>query len=309
MRLFLRSGVHFLGKCSMRGKAWAAGISAVFIFCVVRDARTRSQYTFNRVVTHSMQLIILLVIAGALMYWLFSILGQTTGSENQNRDQADSDPFNRKKPDARDSSVPGAGRLPTADSRYSDNVVELPTATKPAPKTVLGHLDPVSPKMREKDLVAEDAIAGITDIRKVDSGFRATEFAKGAEMAFDLILTAFVNGDLDELRPLVTAEVYDGFAASTRAREQANQSVEINVDALDKLQIVAARLDGQDAYVDVAFDVQESTVIKNEDGRVVDPVAAEVRSMQHVWSFMRDTQSQSPNWVLIGMKTEVQKMA
>jgi predicted lipid-binding transport protein (Tim44 family) len=119
---------------------------------------------------------------------------------------------------------------------------------------------------------------GLLDIQLADRGFDTPKFLAGAREAYTRIVTAFVQGDRAELRPLLSPDVYAAFDAGITGRTEP-------VAALVKLhdaRITGSVLHGRVAEITVAFIAEFST------GKVTD-----------VWTFERDLDSADPNWVLV----------
>lgn len=135
--------------------------------------------------TGVIELLILAGIAVFLLMRLRGVLGARTGLEEQQ-----------------------APRAPRAE----------PTRAQPAPAPAPleeGVIDPDSATVAEGD----DAIgSALSDMRRAEPGFLPSEFLSGARQAFEMILMAFENGDLDTLRRFLAPDVYEGFAGAIEAR-------------------------------------------------------------------------------------------
>jgi len=119
---------------------------------------------------------------------------------------------------------------------------------------------------------------GMLDIQLADRGFDVSKFLAGAREAYTRIVNAFVKGDREALRPLLSPEVFAAFDAGIAARtEPAAELVK-----LQDVRITASALHGRHAEITVAFIAQFAT------GNVTD-----------VWTFERDLDSADPNWVLV----------
>src|SRR4051794_27298666 len=144
--------------------------------------------------------IIFLALAVFIFLRLRSVLGQRTG-----RERPPYDPY---------SSAPGTIR-PTP----GDKVVALPGR---APDTASKTAEPAQPVDRWKG-IAEPGSAlasGLDAIVREDASFDAKHFVTGARAAYDMIVTAYAAGDRKQLKSLLGKEVYDGFEAAIKDREQ-----------------------------------------------------------------------------------------
>src|SRR5262249_4252743 len=156
--------------------------------------------------------IIFLVLAVFIFLRLRSVLGQRTG-----RERPPYDPYS-----AREAARP---------TSTNDNVVTLPPRTaETAPK--VGNEaanEPAEPPAERWKGVAEAGsvtAAGLDAILAKDPSFDAKHFLTGARAAYEMIVTAYAQGDRRSLRNLLSREVYDGFEAAIKERETRNEKAE-----------------------------------------------------------------------------------
>src|SRR3546814_14508916 len=80
-------------------------------------------------------------------------------------------------------------------------------------------------------------------IKLADERFDEREFLHGAKLAFGMIVEAYAKGDADALRPLLSQELYAGFAAAIETREKAGEVQETTIVTIRSADIVEAALD------------------------------------------------------------------
>jgi predicted lipid-binding transport protein (Tim44 family) len=218
-------------------------------------------------------IILFAMVAGFLILRLRSVLGRRTGNERP----PPQDPFARRRIEQR----------PQAD----DKVVQLPDQTgrrasegEPAVKG-----DPLS--------------AALTQIQIADPSFRAPEFVKGANAAFELIVSAYAKGDAKALRPLLNDEVYSGFASAIAERDKAGLRLESTLVRVISSEVVDARVDGRVAFVTVKFVTEQVNVTRNAVGTVVDGSPEKSTVVTDIWTFARNTRATDPNWTLVETST------
>ena len=59
---------------------------------------------------------------------------------------------------------------------------------------------------------------GLKSVEKADENFKQTDFKKGAVGAYKLILQSFADGDLSQLKKLLSFEMFENFSESIRNR-------------------------------------------------------------------------------------------
>jgi predicted lipid-binding transport protein (Tim44 family) len=220
--------------------------------------------------------IIFLALAIFIFIRLRSVLGQRTG-----RERPPYDPYS-----ARDARAPA-----------SDKVVTLPTRNNT--ETISRPAEPVQD--RWKGIAAEgSAVAGGLDaIVAADRSFDAKHFVTGARAAYEMIVGAFASGDRKTLKGLLSRDVYDGFEAAIRDREQKGESVENKFVSLDNADIIAAELRNNTAQVTVRFVSQLISATRDKTGNVIDGSPDKVTEVTDVWTFARDVTARDPNWKLV----------
>lgn len=210
------------------------------------------------------------MIAAFLVLRLRSVLGKRTGNEKPR-----GTPFGSRDRRAND-----------------DTVVDLPTRRRGE---------------RADDAESDDTVPagppGVADIRAADPSFDLDGFLGGARGAFEMIVAAFANGDKATLRPLLSEEVFEGFATAIDDREAAGETMETELLGVKSVTLDDARLEDGIAYVTVQFVSDQVNVIRDRDGGVVDGDADHIAKVTDIWTFARDTGSRDPNWVLVATRT------
>ena len=156
-------------------------------------------------------------------------------------------------------------------------------------------------------LRANNAVAngeGLEAVRRADPSFKDDDFMQGAAGAFSLILQAFADGDLATLRRLLAFELYEEFASSVHTRNKEGDQLAITVQSIDDVQLVDATVKDFIASVTVKFVSQQSRVVTDKDGQVIDDESEEQATITDIWVFERDTQLNDPNWKLVETQTE-----
>jgi len=155
-----------------------------------------------------------------------------------------------------------------------------------APQPAQGELPrEAAPTPVPAQLAGAGAGEGVAAIARADPNFEPGYFLQGARSAYELIVGAFAKGDRDAVRGLLTARVYDSYAAAIAAREEKGGAGPELV-RLKSAEIVDAELRGETARVTVKF---EAELAEGAHG---------VRDARERWTFERDVRSADPNWLL-----------
>jgi predicted lipid-binding transport protein (Tim44 family) len=145
------------------------------------------------------------------------------------------------------------------------------------------------------------AEAGLDAIRGFDPQFDGRAFLDGARRAYEMIVSAFAKGDRDALRPLLAKEVFDGFAGEIARREQAGETMETAIVAIDSALVEAARAAPKLNEIAVRFAVRLMTVRRDSNGETIE--GGHTVPVVEVWTFARDPRAPDPNWKLVATRT------
>jgi predicted lipid-binding transport protein (Tim44 family) len=141
--------------------------------------------------------------------------------------------------------------------------------------------------------------AGLDAIITADGSFDAKHFLAGARAAYEMVVTAFAEGDRRTLKNLLSREVFEGFEAAITERERRGEKAETRFVSIDTAEIVGAELRGRSAQITVRFVSKLISVTRDRSGAVIDGNPEKVTEVTDVWTFARDVSSRDPNWKLI----------
>ncbi len=139
-------------------------------------------------------------------------------------------------------------------------------------------------------------------MKRTDRNFTVAEFSHGARAAYEMIVMAYENGDLETLQKFLAPEVYEPFAAAIAARKEKGLTVEASFAGMREVKLIDARFDSatNEADVTMRFVGELTSVVRNPEGRIVEGAPHELKQQKDVWTFTRDMSSDNPNWLLTG---------
>ena len=178
-------------------------------------------------------------------------------------------------------------------------VVTRPEAATPA-EPAAARADPGDIRRDPGALVYEErAATGIRAIIAADPSIDVAAFLEGAQGAYRMILEAFWDGDVEELRDLVDADVLASFEAAIDERNTAGHKLDNRLVAIERAMIEDARLNGRVAEIEVRFDADIAAVTRGADGQVIAGTLSDAVATHEIWTFRRDLSSRDPNWTLV----------
>lgn len=213
----------------------------------------------------STELLLYMVIAGVLVFWLKNTLGTRTGDE-------------RQRPN------PLEGLEKAAEKR--GQVIDILDAV------------PEEDSFRKIGITDRDVAESLHALMQADRSFDAARFVSGAKDAFAMIVEAFAKGDVRTLKDLLAPGVYASFEQVIEDRATRGETVTTEVHAVRKAEIAEVRLIDRMSFVKIRFTADETCVVRDREGRIISGHPDRVTEMTDLWTFGRDTRSKDPTWFL-----------
>jgi predicted lipid-binding transport protein (Tim44 family) len=162
-----------------------------------------------------------------------------------------------------------------------------------------GTTDPDIADATDPEGPAGQALAAM---KRVDPSFSVADFSHGARAAYEMIVMAYENGDLDTLRQYLSPEVYQPFADAIAARGAKGLTVEASFAGVREVKLVDAHFDPatNEGDVTMRFVGELTSVVRDPEGRIVEGAPNELKQQKDVWTFTRNMASDNPNWLLTG---------
>ncbi|CAN1487429.1 Tim44-like domain containing protein [Paracoccaceae bacterium] len=147
---------------------------------------------------------------------------------------------------------------------------------------------------------SESALA-LAEMKRAEPSFAVTPFLDGARGAYEMILMAFERGDLVAIQDFLSDEVEGSFADAIVAREKDGLTVEANFIGMKELALHEATFNRDTSIAEIAvkFVGEQTYVVRNKAGEVVEGNPREIKRQRDLWTFARRMGSDDPNWQLV----------
>ncbi|WP_019220810.1 Tim44/TimA family putative adaptor protein [Bartonella senegalensis] len=165
---------------------------------------------------------------------------------------------------------------------------------------------------QKNDFSEIDAIAaegsvlneGLRALRRSDPHFSPQFFIKGAQVAYEMIVTAFAKGDRDQLKKLLSQDVFESFCAAIEQREKKQERVQFTFVGINKIEFVAAAMQEKEEFLTVRIVSEMISATYNEQGECIDGDPDAIVEIRDIWTFVRNSLSTDPNWKLFATEDE-----
>lgn len=141
----------------------------------------------------------------------------------------------------------------------------------------------------------------LSAMKRVEPSFAVSPFLQGARSAYEMILTAFANGDIDRIRPFLSDEVAASFDEVVADRKTRGLKVESEILGIRDLALERVEFNRatNEAELSVRFTAELISATRDVAGEVIEGDAKKSRKQRDVWTFQRTMGGADPNWQLV----------
>ena len=124
-------------------------------------------------------------------------------------------------------------------------------------------------------------------------------FLKGAEIAYEQIITSFSKGDKRALKKLLAKSMYNQFAEVIDERASKKIINETTFIGLKSSKVLEFKKIENIYKVTVNFVSEIITCVKDQDNKIIEGNPDEIKTVNDVWKFSKNMWSQDPTWYLV----------
>ena len=162
-----------------------------------------------------------------------------------------------------------------------------------------GHQSKVSPSFAEKKFnMPKNIVKPENQNHEILEGKEKKEFLKGAEIAYETILTSFASGELKKLKSLLTSSMNSSFSGAIEARNNDQIRSEFTFIGMKESSVEKYEKITDDIFASVKFVAEVISVKKDKDGKIIEGNPDKIKFVTDVWKFTRNIKNKSPNWYL-----------
>ena len=219
------------------------------------------------------QIIVLAAIAFFLFWRLRSVLGSRQGFEKLNKNVDEKTKFSK------------------TNAKSDDKIIDIKSTN--IDEEIADYVDEKSEQFKT-----------LSELKKLEDGWQVSHFVSGAKLAYEEILMAFENGDLNKIKKLSSKDVYTAFKEVIDDRNQKGLQVEAIFGGVRDIRIKDVKLNKKnlEANITMVFQCDITYSIKDKNDKIIEGGPDKVKKQKDVWTFSRKMNSDIPNWYLT--KTE-----
>ena len=163
-----------------------------------------------------------------------------------------------------------------------------------------GHEEKIYPSFQEKNFEKFKAQVKQTKPFFNDKleGEEKKEFLRGAEIAYETILTAFSKGDIKTLKPLLSNKIKENFERVIIQRQKDQIKSELTFIGIKETDLEKFEKVQQNFYATVKFVSEIISVKKDKDNKILEGNPDKIKIVTDHWKFSKNIFSKDPNWYL-----------
>jgi predicted lipid-binding transport protein (Tim44 family) len=140
-------------------------------------------------------------------------------------------------------------------------------------------------------------------LRRVQPDFDEGNFVEGAARAYEMILTAFADGDISGVKGFLGTEVAAGFDAAMDQRQAQGQQLITRVLRLDRPVLEDARFENDKVQLDVRFRAELISFTTGLDETVDEAALPAPNTTLDIWTFEGAQGVADPSWALVATQS------
>ncbi len=162
-----------------------------------------------------------------------------------------------------------------------------------------GHESKVYPSFAEKKFsMPKKDVKPIEVNLDILEGKEKKEFLRGAEIAYESILTSFATGDLIKLKSLLSQNMFSNFSEAIKSRNKEMIKSEftfigVKESSLEKYEKIKDNL-----FATVKFVAEVISVKKDKENKIIEGNPDKIKFVTDSWKFTRNINQKSPDWYL-----------
>ena len=138
----------------------------------------------------------------------------------------------------------------------------------------------------------------VNEARDTLEGQDKKEFLKGAEIAYETIITSFAKGDKQKLEDLLTKQMSNNFYEAIEERNRLKISSDLTFIGIKKSNLEKFEKVKTNLFATVKFVSEIISVKKDANNKIIEGNPDRIKTVTDHWKFTKNASSKSPNWYL-----------
>ena len=162
-----------------------------------------------------------------------------------------------------------------------------------------GHETKIYPEFTDKKFeLPKNELKDFKKNHETLEGEEKKDFLKGAEIAYETILTSFAAGDINKLKSLLTPDMTDSFEQAINIRKSEKIKSEFTFIGMKETSVEKYEKIKNELFASVKFVSEVISVKKDKDGKIIEGNPNKIKQVTDYWKFSKNILKKGPNWYL-----------
>ena len=162
-----------------------------------------------------------------------------------------------------------------------------------------GHESKIYPSFAEKEFnIPKNEAKPVQQNLETLEGKDKKDFLRGAEIAYESILSSFATGDLIKLKNLLTSNMFSNFSDAIKSRNKEGIKSEFTFVGVKESSVEKYEKIKDNLFVTVKFVAEVISVKRDKDNKIIEGNPDKIKFVTDSWKFTKNIKQKGPNWYL-----------
>ena len=159
-----------------------------------------------------------------------------------------------------------------------------------------GHETKVYPGFAEKEFnIPNNEVKPVNKNLEILEGKDKKEFLRGAEIAYESILTSFASGDLIKLRNLLSPNMFSNFSDAIKSRNKEGVKSEFTFIGVKESSVEKYEKIRDNLFATVKFVAEVISVKRDKENKIIEGNPDKIKFVTDSWKFTRNIKQKDLN--------------
>ncbi len=162
-----------------------------------------------------------------------------------------------------------------------------------------GHETKVYPGFADKEFnIPKNETKPVKQNLEILEGKNKKDFLRGAEIAYESILSSFATGDLIKLKSLLSSNMFSNFSDAIKLRNKEGIKSEFTFIGVKESSVEKYNKINDNLFATVKFVAEVISVKKDKEDKIIEGNPDKIKLVTDSWKFTRNIKQNNLNWYL-----------
>jgi len=136
------------------------------------------------------------------------------------------------------------------------------------------------------------------------SKFQLNDFLIKAQKVFEIVFKAYASGNKSVLKELLSPRTFSAFSMAIDDRNKRGEILQGSIEGFSKTEFMDAEVLNEVIYVSVRFVTEQTNVLKDASGSILEGSSDFVETRTDIWVFSHSVRANDNRWLLHEIKSE-----